>query len=99
MRYSRIVMPLVYSKGGRYTHDPAEWTPIMRNTRSGLFPGLAAGAALASLEGSHEYGFVRTGVLRQLNRAVDLLAQATELCRAAAGAVNAREEGVETAAD
>ena len=99
MRYSRIVMPLVYSKGGRYTHDPAEWTPIMRNTRSGLFPGLAAGAALSDLDGSDQYGFVRTGAVRQLNRAVDLLAQATGLCRDAADAIPAGEEGVATAAD
>lgn len=81
MALSRVLLPATYSKGGRYTHDPAEWSPIMRNTKSSLFPGLNPGLALDELEGSHEYGFVRTGVLRQLNRTVDALRQAAALCR------------------
>jgi hypothetical protein len=51
MDLSRVLLPVTYSKGGRYTHDPAEWSPIMRNTRSSLFPGLNPGLALGQLDG------------------------------------------------
>lgn len=80
MQFSRLVLPVVYSKGGRYTHDPAEWSPIMRNARTSLFPGLNPGLALGELVGKHDYDFVRTGVVRQLNRAVDALRDATRWC-------------------
>jgi N-acetylated-alpha-linked acidic dipeptidase len=83
MALSRVLLPVTYSKGGRYTHDPAEWSPIMRNTRSSLFPGLNPGLALGELDGRHAYGFVRTGVVRQLNRTLDALREATERCDAA----------------
>jgi N-acetylated-alpha-linked acidic dipeptidase len=86
MAFSRLVTSTVYSKGGRFTHDPAEWSPIMRNTRSGLFPGLNPGLTLSQLRGTFEYGFVLTGVVRQLNRTVDALRSATALCLAASGA-------------
>lgn len=78
---SRILLPATYTKGGRFEHDPAEWSPIMRNTKSSLFPGLNPGLQLADLHGSDAYGFVRTGVVRHLNRTVDALLQATALCR------------------
>ena len=44
-----MLLPVTYSKGGRYTHDPAEWSPIMRNTKSSVFPGLNSGLALSVL--------------------------------------------------
>ena len=83
MALSRVLLPVTYTKGARYIHDPAEWSPIMRNTRSSLFPGLNPGLALAQLAGTHEYGFVRTGVVRQLNRTIDALRDATARCEAA----------------
>lgn len=83
MALSRVLLPATYTKGGRFGHDPAEWSPIMRNTKSSLFPGLNPGLQLAELQGQHAYGFVRTGVVRHLNRTVDALLEATRLCRAA----------------
>lgn len=81
LKLSRVLLPVTYSKGGRYTHDPAEWSPIMRNTKSSLFPGLNPGLVLRDMDGEHAYGFVRAGVVRQLNRALDALREATRLCR------------------
>jgi hypothetical protein len=81
MSLSRALLPVTYSKGGRHTHDPAEWSPVMHNTPSSLFPGLTTGLNLKALEGEDLYGFVRTGTVRQLNRAVDALNDASRLCR------------------
>ena len=83
MALSRVLLPVTYSKGGRFTHDPAEWSPIMRNTKSSLFPGLNPGLALAELQSSDSYGFVKTGVVRQLNRTLDALRTAERMCTAA----------------
>ena len=89
MRLSRILLPATYTKGGRYTHDPAEWSPIMRNAKSSLFPGLNPGLALDSLAGTDTYGFVKTGVVRHLNRTVDALREAARTCRETTRAVEA----------
>lgn len=83
MRSTRILMPAVYTKGGRFVHDPAEWSPIMRNTKTSVFPGLNPGLQLAELHGSDAYGFVRVGVVRHLNRIIDALLDATRLCNEA----------------
>lgn len=83
MRLSRVLLPVMYTKGGRFVHDPAEWSPIMRNTKSSLFPALNPGLNLGDLEGNDAYGFVKAGVVRHLNRTVDALAQATSMCEAA----------------
>lgn len=94
MELSRILLPLVYSKGGRFTHDPAEWSPIMRNSRTSLFPGLNAGLHLPSIVGSGDYGFVRAGIVRQLNRTVDALITASQVCQntlAQGGASNSQD--------
>jgi N-acetylated-alpha-linked acidic dipeptidase len=80
MGLSRILLPVTYTKGGRFVHDPAEWSPIMRNTKSSLFPGLNPGMNLPELDGSDSYGFVRAGVVRHLNRTVDALRHATQVC-------------------
>ena len=92
MRFSRALMPAVYTKGGRHVHDPAEWSPLMRNDRSSLFPSLGPGFALAELAGQHEYGFVKAGLVRQVNRVVDAFREATEVCRAATAASEATPE-------
>jgi N-acetylated-alpha-linked acidic dipeptidase len=81
MALSRVLLPITYTHGGRFVHDPAEWSPIMRNTKSSLFPGLNPALALASMAGKPEAGFVKTGVVRQLNRTIDALRTATRLCR------------------
>jgi N-acetylated-alpha-linked acidic dipeptidase len=89
MGLSRILLPVTYTQGGRYVHDPAEWSPIMRNTKSSLFPGLNPGLALPDLAGTHTYGFVRAGVVRQLNRTIDALHEATRRCQTAQRGVDA----------
>ena len=81
LKISRVLLPVTYSKGGRYTHDPAEWSPIMRNTKSSVFPGLNPGFALKDLKNEHAYGFVHAGVVRQLNRMIDALRDAAQLCQ------------------
>lgn len=95
MELSRILVPLVYSKGGRFTHDPAEWSPIMRNSRTSLFPGLNPGMHLPNLVGSNDYGFVRAGIVRQLNRTVDTLIKATQVCQntLAQGGASSSQDG------
>lgn len=80
MGLSRVLLPVTYTKGGRFVHDPAEWSPIMRNTKSSLFPGLNPGLDLAAMHGTDTYGFVKAGVVRQLNRTVDALLQAVQMC-------------------
>lgn len=80
MRLSRTTVSLTYSKGGRFTHDPAAWSPIMRNTRSSVFPGLNAIDALDEIQGTELEGFVRTAIRRQVNRAVTELEVATQTC-------------------
>lgn len=82
MRLSRILGPVIYSKGGRFSHDPAEWSPIMRNTKSASFPGLNKVAGLDGLKGSREYGFLRTQIARELNRVNAALEEAAAFCEA-----------------
>lgn len=80
MRFSRALLPATYTKGGRHVHDAAEWSPIMRNERSSLFPGLSQGFSLPALSGTFEYGFVRAGLVRQINRIIDALHDALSVC-------------------
>lgn len=80
MRLSRILGPVIYSKSGRFQHDPADWTPIMRNVRTSIFPGLNPVEALSELQGKREYGFLLTQLERELNRVRVSLAEATEFC-------------------
>jgi hypothetical protein len=93
MKLSRQLVPLTYSKGGRFTHDPAEWSPIMRNTKNSTFSGLNQGLLLNELKGQELYGFAKAGVVRQLNRAVDILKEATKLCNETVSAL-LKQEGV-----
>lgn len=91
MAFSRHLMPVTYSTGGRYAHDPAEWSPIMHNTPSSLFPGLNPVFSLDDLEGDHNYGFVLTGVRRQLNRTLDAIRSATKVLGDASAELAPRE--------
>lgn len=79
MRFSRIMGNVMYAKGGRFEHDAADMSPIMRNTRSSVLPGLHSGFALNELEGSYDYGFALAGFIRQINRLNDAVDQAIAL--------------------
>lgn len=79
LRFNRLLQPVAYSKGGRYDHDPAEWSPVMSDVRSHLFPGLSGAEALSGLHGTERYGFLKASLLRQANRAADLFRQAAQV--------------------
>jgi len=69
MRLGRILNPVMYTRGGRFHHDPAEWSPILRATRRFTLPGLNKAEALAGLRGTPEHGFLRAQIVREVNRA------------------------------
>jgi len=75
----------VYSQSGRFQHDPAEWSPIMRATSSVILSALGRVLALPKLAGQHEYGFLRAQVVRERNRVVTALRDATGLVEATLG--------------
>jgi hypothetical protein len=79
LRLSRLVNPVVYSRRGRFFHDPAEWSPIMRASGRYVLPGLTPAAALPSLAGARDYGFLRAQVLRECNRVRAALREASAL--------------------
>ncbi len=89
IRLSRVVNPVVYSQGGRFQHDPAEWSPVMRATRQALLTGLAKAANLPGLAGQPEYGFLRAQAVREANRVLTALREARRLADAASGAAAA----------
>ena len=67
MRLGRVLNPVMYTRGGRFAHDPAEWSPIMRATKRFTLPGLNRVEGLAALaEG--DAGFLRAQIVRELNR-------------------------------
>ena len=76
IRLSRILNPVIYSEGGRFQHDPAEWSPIMRATSRHTLTGLARAAHLPALEGRAKYRFLYAQVVRERNRIVTALREA-----------------------
>ena len=52
----RILDPVMYTRGGRFHHDPAEWSPILRATKRFTMPGLSKAEALPDLRGTPEHG-------------------------------------------
>ena len=68
MRLGRILNPVMYTRGGRFHHDPAEWSPILRATKRFTLPGLNKAEALAQLAGQPEQGFLKAQLTRELNR-------------------------------
>ena len=68
MALGRILNPVMYTTGGRFHHDPAEWSPILRATRRFTLPGLNKAEGLPALAGTPDRGFLRTQVLREVNR-------------------------------
>lgn len=79
LRLSRVLNAVIYSQSGRFQHDPAEWSPIMRATTSQTLAALARAGALPKLAGQHEFGFLRAQVVREQNRVVTALREATHL--------------------
>jgi N-acetylated-alpha-linked acidic dipeptidase len=75
----RILNPVMYTRGGRFHHDPAEWSPILRATRRFTLPGLNTAAALPDLRGTREHGFLRAQLAREVNRARAALRDAARL--------------------
>jgi hypothetical protein len=69
IRLGRILNPVMYTRSGRFHHDPAEWSPILRATKRFTLPGLNKADGLAELDGRAEAGFLRTQLVRELNRA------------------------------
>jgi hypothetical protein len=67
MRLGRVLNPVMYTRGGRFAHDPAEWSPIMRATKRFTLPGLNRVEGLAALAAS-DAGFLRAQIVRELNR-------------------------------
>lgn len=84
LQVSRAVVPLLYSKGGRFTHDPADLVPPQANRPRNLFPGLVPAFDLPQLAGTREYGFLRTQAIRELNRVAATLEDAAGVALAGA---------------
>ena len=76
LRISRILTSVVYSQGGRFQHDPAEWSPIMRATADASLDALARATSLPPLQGQPTYGFLRAQVTRETNRVATSLREA-----------------------
>ncbi len=77
LRLTRLLLPLVYTRDGRYQHEAANVTPIMRTQLSSLFPGLNPARRLGELGDRNAYGFLLTDLRRQRNRFDDRLAEAS----------------------
>ena len=56
MRLSRILNPVIYSASGRFHHDPAEWSPIMRATGQHTLAALQKAGGLPALAGQAGIG-------------------------------------------
>ncbi len=87
MRISRLLTSVVYSQGGRFQHDPAEWSPIMRATNQATLAALGKAAGLVQLHGRAEYGFLRAQVVRETNRVAEALHEAMREVEAALSAI------------
>jgi hypothetical protein len=77
IRLGRILNPVMYTKGGRFRHDPAEWSPILRATKRFTLPGLNPAEGLSALRGHPEHGFLRAQLTREINRARAAVREAT----------------------
>lgn len=68
IRLGRILNPVMYTKGGRFHHDPAEWSPILRATKRFTLPGLNKAEAMRGLTDLTERRFLATQLTREVNR-------------------------------
>lgn len=79
IRLSRVLNPVIYSQSGRFQHDPAEWSPIMRASNVAILAALTRADGLPRLAAQPEYGFLRAQIVRERNRVVTALREATRL--------------------
>lgn len=77
MRLGRILNPVMYTRGGRFHHDPAEWSPILRATKRFTLPGLNKAENFPQLAGQPEQRFLRAQLTRELNRTRTAVREAT----------------------
>ena len=78
---ARLIVPLVYTTEGRYTHEAADITPMMSTHKASMYPGINRAFGLAELAGSPDYGFLKTTLHRQINRFNETLAAACDLAQ------------------
>lgn len=77
---SRQLNTLMYASRDRFTHDPADMTPIMRARGAMMAPGLGKAAALPGLQDDEDgRGFLLTLLRRQVNRFNETLKTAQAL--------------------
>ena len=77
LRLGRVLNPAIYSASGRFHHDPADWTPVLRAKAEYRLSALSkAAAALADLDGRPERGFLLAQIVRERNRLVTALREA-----------------------
>jgi hypothetical protein len=70
LRLSRILNPALYTMSGPFDHDPALQVPLL--------PGLSRAADLAALDPESDAArFLSTRLVRERNRIVDALTDAT----------------------
>jgi Peptidase family M28 len=69
LRLGRLLNPVMYTQGGRFHHDPAEWSPILRATRRFTLPGLNKAQGLAQLSDRSRQRFLTAQLVREINRA------------------------------
>jgi hypothetical protein len=79
LRLGRILNPVIYSQVGRFAHDPAEWSPIMRSTRQYTLVALSKSGGLPQLAGQSDYGMLKAQVVREANRVRTALREAARL--------------------
>jgi len=79
LRLGRVLNPAMYSVSGRFHHDPAEWTPMMGTKTDYRLSGLARVAGLQALERRPEQAFLRAQLVRERNRVVTALLDASAL--------------------
>jgi N-acetylated-alpha-linked acidic dipeptidase len=80
-RLARTLIPLVFTSDGRFVHEVADITPMMSTHRASMYPGINLAFGIAQLEGTDEFGFLKTKLVRQANRFNDVLRSAAELAR------------------
>jgi hypothetical protein len=68
IRLGRILNPVMYTRGGRFNHDPAEWSPILRATKRFTLPGLNRADGFQQLAGRPEQRFLTAQLTREINR-------------------------------
>ena len=85
LRLGRLLNPVMYTRGGRFHHDPAEWSPILRATKRFTLPGLNTAESLLHLSDVSEQRFLSAQLAREVNRARSAVREAIREVRQEAG--------------